>query len=726
LNHAFRKQEVPMANRCATFAMFVAICLAGSLRAKGQAISPLTLPGCSPSPELRKFLDEKLNPTTLDKVKFSERAALTQRVLSEAIARYPREYEPYRRLIQEVRSYERDNLPALRERFVRIAEEHPDDPLALLLAGQVLWGKDTDESIRLMTRAKEQAPSFPWPHLELAWLYFRGKRADNAKVAQNIAAFFSLCPDSTDEAVQWVLTKSPDLQPKVSAALRARLSKETDPKQLRDYMTLWGLEFRTKPPQEHDAVRKQVASDLKRLEALNPNGDAAWLAFLIKGYKQSGASPDQIASVEDRLLHKYPHSHEAYQIVSERWRKSHKEPDDQFDVLAWKQYDHEYREALQQWIHDYPDTQLPEQLWFLAISEDDDLSEKEGLPAVDAFLKNAEDYEPPNFGFWIDLNAAEFLVRHAWRPDLALELANRAQPLLVKERRRANEDDNLSADEEKELAYQQAWQDQYVAGLVLRAAKQLGKPEAAAQVRSLVETPIPEEKKEQSGYWSNRARLADLENHKQDALAYYQLALQTRSDPPKMRHGRLRDELMDEARALWKELGGTESAWGVWSKPPSGAAAELSEGRWEKPTKQLPVFELADLSGKTWRLKDLERKTVLINLWATWCGPCNAELPNLEKFYERVKDRSDIQVLTFNIDEDLGLVAPYLKDKGYKFPVLPAYSLVVNLLDGYSIPQNWIIDHGSWRWTQIGYGGGSDADFERDLMPKLGAQNPTP
>ena len=95
----------------------------------------------------------------------------------------------------------------------------------------------------------------------------------------------------------------------------------------------------------------------------------------------------------------------------------------------------------------------------------------------------------------------------------------------------------------------------------------------------------------------------------------------------------------------------------------------------------------------------------------------NEELPYLQKFYEMDKDRPDIQVLTFNLDGDLGLVAPWLKEKSYAFPVLPAYSIVVSLFNGYAIPQNWIIDpKATWRWTQIGYGGGADADFSKDML----------
>jgi hypothetical protein len=50
-----------------------------------------------------------------------------------------------------------------------------------------------------------------------------------------------------------------------------------------------------------------------------------------------------------------------------------------------------------------------------------------------------------------------------------------------------------------------------------------------------------------------------------------------------------------------------------------------------------------------------------------------------------------------------------MKKKGYTFPVLPAYGLVENLLDGIAIPQNWVVDpEGSWRWTQLGFDGAPD------------------
>lgn len=681
-----------------------------------SAQSPL--PGCEPRAEVRQVLKEKLNPEDIEKLKFVDRAAREREVLGDLMAKYPRELEPYKRWINFVH-YETDDYPALQARYREQAKQHPDDPLALYLASVVLLGTDTPESVRMIEAAHAKAPDFAWPNLQLAQIYSAGKRVDKKKSAGYLGAFFTACPGSTDRSVHWLLALVGDnaLQARVATDLRKRLAAETDTETLLQYETLWGLEFRTHPANQHPAVRKQVAEDLKRLESLDSKPNGEWMALLRKGYKQSGASEDAVAKLEERILKEYGPSQAAYEITYDRWKKAHKEPEDQKDAKAWVAWDQAHKEALKGWIRDFTDvTYLSRSSWFFAIYSDDSVSEKEGVAAAEQFLKTSLEYDRPASYPYLD--TAEYLLNHRWQPKRALELIHKAQLLVAKEVEDTLKNDNRAADKQEDAEKSAVYYRQNVEGLLLRAARLAAKPGEVQSLRASIEGPEPHAKTRVSDYWANRARLAVLENRKADGLTYYQLALQTRTTPPAPWHGKLQDNVTDEARALWKDTGGTEVAWSLWSNPPASKPQELAEGRWEKPKRTIPAFELADLQGKTWKLKTLEGKTLLINLWATWCGPCNAELPHFQKLYEKVKDRADFQILTFNIDEDLGLVEPFMKEKGYTFPVLPAYSLVVNLLDGFAIPQNWVVDpRGMWRWTQIGFGGAPD--WADDMIQRL-------
>ncbi len=684
------------------------------------AQSSAALPGCEVRLEVREVLEVKLSEQALRNLKFNEQNALRSQVLEELIAQYPRELEPQRRLIQMMGNVDTaQQYAAVMAEYRTRAEQHPHDPLALYLAGLALSGKDTPQSIRFLKQARAEAPDFAWPHLQLANTYTMSKRVDKQKGGELLAAFFAICPASADRGAQAVLSRvgSAELQARVAAAMRARLAQETDPQLLEAFGTLWGLEFQAHPPQEHDALRKQVAADLKRLEPLNPKPDAAWLVFMKNGYKQSGASAETVTAMEDRVIRAFPHSEEAYEIVSGRWEKTHKEPEDQKDTAAWDGYEAAYKEAVKGWIAQFTESRyVQHELPFNVIFDETGLTEKEGLAALDDYLTEISEYQrPPYYGF---SSAGSFLVEHKWQPERALDLLRKADTL-TEDWHARRDGDNQSAEEEKLWAKVDLYQQYRVAGLVLRAAKLAGRPQEAERLKASIEGPPPKEIKLESAYWVDRGRLAALEGRKIDALTYYQKGLDTR-EPPQASRGKLTDVVTDEARALWKETGGTEVAWEIWSKPSAGKVQELAEGRWEKPVKAMPAFEMGDLSGKTWRTKSLEGKSVLINVWATWCVPCRAELPKLQKLYEKVKDRSDLQILTFNIDQDLGLVAPFVKDKGFTFPVLPAYRFVEDLLeDLVSIPQNWLLDpEGAWRWSQLGYDA-SDAAWDETMIGKL-------
>jgi thiol-disulfide isomerase/thioredoxin len=651
------------------------------------------LPGCEAPAALQKELNAKLYSSALDPIlSSSDRIARQVKMIDEFIAKHPREAEPYRQLIN-LTWRNVGLIPVLVDRFEKQARSNPDDPLAHALLGYSLTFADPQRGIKELNDAKAKAPAFPLPYLLLPEIYSGGKFADHKAMTDNITGYFNLCPASTDPEAHRLLARTEDkaLQAKVAVALRARLEKATDDWTLKSYETLWALEFRIHPPQEHAALRRQVTADLRRMEHLNRKPDAKFEAFLVRAYKQSDAPGDKSKAWEDRLIKEYPKSEEGAEAVQSRWYKAHEMPEDQKDRAAWSKWEQEHKAALREWIREFPDDYyLQHYAWANAIRYDEGLSEKEVFQLFEADRSYAA------------AAAAEFLLQHKVQPRRALDALHQAETELAKQHSEVALYKNRTEQEEREQRDREERQRISIVRQTLEAARQLGDAAVGQPLRAEVEGP-PSSEKLLSYYWLNRAKLAVVENRKADALVYYQLAFKTRKDPPEWWHRKLYDELADDARPLWKELGGTDAAFDIWTKP--AKPEELAEGRWEKPAKPLPDFELVDLSGKTWRLKDLRGKAVLINVWATWCGPCQAELPHVQKLYSQLKDSTDLLVLTLNIDEDLGGVEPYLKEKGYGFPVLPAYGFVSNVLDSsMGIPQNWIVDSkGQWQWTQWGF-----------------------
>lgn len=84
-----------------------------------------------------------------------------------------------------------------------------------------------------------------------------------------------------------------------------------------------------------------------------------------------------------------------------------------------------------------------------------------------------------------------------------------------------------------------------------------------------------------------------------------------------------------------------------------------------------PDFELTDTSGEMTRLSDLRGQAVLVNLWATWCPPCRAEMKAIEKIYNEYKDEGFI-VLAVNMtyQDTPGKILPFIEEQGLTFPIL--------------------------------------------------------
>jgi thiol-disulfide isomerase/thioredoxin len=675
------------------------------------------VPPCVTPPGLRSALRSALDDHGYDGVAFDQRIAQQAAKLNQLVDEYPNEAEPQRRFVELAVWVDTRQLASVQERFRKQAIANPSDPLALFAYGYSLSTTDADAARETLTKATLLAPKYPWPYLALARLYSEGKTADASAMATNVGRFFTLCPNETDRYAKFLLARAgtDELRKRVASQLRVYLDKQSALDLLTGYETLWGLEFQTHSPTEFDRVRAQVSKDLKRLETVNQHPDAEFQALLIRGYKLSGASKEVIREKEDRLLTEYPRSHQAFVFTFARWRDSHKEPEDQTNSAEWAKYDAAFKSAQKGWVHEFTDDYFQTHYaWTDLIEDDEGLSNKVVLEAFENDVRQAEESQL-QFA-WPYINAAEYLLRHNLNPEKALEILEEAKRVRIREQETAQLNANRTAEEiaKSDEHLQTEWWG--IVSSTLEAARQLNRPELVLGMRAEVEAPLVN-KKYSSWYWMNRARLARVDRRTADALVFYQLAHQTSTEQqPTYWHGKIQDRFADEVKPFWKELGGTDVAWEVWLKPvPKGE--ELTEGRWEKATKPLASFELTDLTGKIWRSKDVKGKALLVNLWATWCGPCRAELPHVQKLYEMTKSRDDIVVLSFNVDEDPGLVGPFVTEQKFGFPVLLALNFAAGFLN-QGIPQTLIVDpDGNWRWTQIGFG--EDAGWETTVLNKL-------
>jgi cytochrome c biogenesis protein CcmG, thiol:disulfide interchange protein DsbE len=112
------------------------------------------------------------------------------------------------------------------------------------------------------------------------------------------------------------------------------------------------------------------------------------------------------------------------------------------------------------------------------------------------------------------------------------------------------------------------------------------------------------------------------------------------------------------------------AAWILISADRSGAA---TQGLAPAPQQGFPApdFELSTPAGETIRLSDLRGQAVLVNLWATWCPPCRAEMPAIEKVYNEYREQGFV-VLAINMtyQDDPGRVPSFVAEYGLTFPIL--------------------------------------------------------
>ena len=137
----------------------------------------------------------------------------------------------------------------------------------------------------------------------------------------------------------------------------------------------------------------------------------------------------------------------------------------------------------------------------------------------------------------------------------------------------------------------------------------------------------------------------------------------------------------------------------------------------QEATNAAPDFTVYDIDGNGVKLSDFRGKPVILNFWASWCGPCKAEMPDLEAAFQTYG--SDIQFVTVNLtdgsNETVDSASSYIAQQGYTFPVYYDTDIDAAMKYGVSaVPVSYFIDaEGRFvAWAQ----GAMDADMLQQGM----------
>lgn len=114
-----------------------------------------------------------------------------------------------------------------------------------------------------------------------------------------------------------------------------------------------------------------------------------------------------------------------------------------------------------------------------------------------------------------------------------------------------------------------------------------------------------------------------------------------------------------------------------------------------KEGNKAPNFQLENIDGQKVQLSDFKGKKVILNLWATWCPPCKAEMPHMKDFYQEQKGK-DVEIVAVNIttsEKNPESVEQFVKDFGLTFPILlDETGEIGDVYQAITIPTSYFID----------------------------------
>jgi hypothetical protein len=506
-----------------------------------------------------------------------------------------------------------------------------DSPLLAYLYGFSLLGRRSSESERLFEDALQKDPKFPWPHLQLEWIYSSPVFRDKRKSDSHLRAFLNECPEAFEGYEQLSRTAiDKELIQESAARLRSVLGRRTDADAIAAYQTLWALEFKAAPTSEYAPLREKVKQDIARIRALHLEDKRQWYDALEQGYKLTNDLKNAEWAKDERET-RYPSAWAPASLG--KWLEDHPPPADDAPVETRRAYNKGLLAQASKWSRDYPNATFIWGMRLDALTELDGVTPEEIEKAADQFIgaaqKNAGPIGPGSSEYF---RVARALSKEHLQPERVIEMARRGLEASEAEEKDQSYDLFSDAEHATEFRFYNLSERLAAMGYMAKGQLALERAGEAEITLSRMDERLQDMKslatdkndrqesylEQVSVYWECSSRLAQLQRRNVDAMGFYENALLARLEARRRPIPGKKDELAEDARQLWSMLGGTNEGWMMWYGRRANELAKSVSLRWENTNEPLPDFQLADLNGKIWTQESLKGKVTFLNFWASW------------------------------------------------------------------------------------------------------------